>query len=200
MDDRREVAVCGRPSGGRAACRSGRRKSSIPVVAREDTATGDLKYIYLLDEMFPMAKHILVPTDGSEQADRAFEFAVETFPDAELTVLYVLDPPEAGYLTGRERGTQDPDSTFRKRVAEATAFLDEYVEQGETAGVSVTADHAIADERGQESRSIVRYAEDADVDLVVMGSHGRSGVSRVLLGSVAERVVRRASVPVTVVR
>lgn len=55
-------------------------------------------------------------------------------------------------------------------------------------------------EFGRPARTIVEYVEDHDVDHVVVGSHGRSGLSRTLLGSVAERVVRRSSVPVTVVR
>ena len=147
-----------------------------------------------------MVEGILVPTDGSEQAMRAFRFATETFPDAELTALYVLDPPETGYRTGRERGSEDPDSEFNKRVSEVTAFLDDYVREGDAAGVSVTTDHTVAYERGQEARGIIDYADENDVDLIVMGSHGRTGVSRVLLGSVAEKVVRRAPVPVLVVR
>ena len=147
-----------------------------------------------------MIDDILVPMDGSVQAERAFQYALEAFPDAELTLLYVLDPPEAGHRTGLEAGADQPDSEFEQRVAEATAFLDEYVETGEAAGVSVRADHAIAYERGREARAIIEYAEDAEVDHIVMGSHGRSRTSRVLLGSVAETVTRRAPVPVTIVR
>ena len=54
--------------------------------------------------------------------------------------------------------------------------------------------------RGTPARRIVEFAEEEGVDQIVIGSHGRSGVSRVLLGSVAEQVVRRSPVPVTVVR
>ena len=55
-------------------------------------------------------------------------------------------------------------------------------------------------EVGRPTRTIVEYADEHDIDQIVMGSHGRSGMSRILLGSVAEIVVRRATVPVTVVR
>jgi nucleotide-binding universal stress UspA family protein len=55
-------------------------------------------------------------------------------------------------------------------------------------------------EIGRPSRAIVEYAEEHDIDHIVMGSHGRSGVTRILLGSVAETVVRRSPVPVTIVR
>lgn len=148
-----------------------------------------------------MVNNVLVPTDGSEQADGAFEFALETFPEAEITVLYALDPPETGYRTGKERGTQHPDSDFQTRVKEHTEFLEEYVESGDKAGVVVTPDHTVAYERGREARAILDYLDDhQQFDLVVMGSHGRTGASRILLGSVAEAVVRRAPIPVTVVR
>jgi len=53
---------------------------------------------------------------------------------------------------------------------------------------------------GQPARTIVGYADENEVDHIVMGSHGRTGVARVLLGSVAEAVARRASIPVTIVR
>lgn len=55
-------------------------------------------------------------------------------------------------------------------------------------------------ETGPPSQTINEYAEDHDIDHIVMGSHGRSGVSRILLGSVAESVVRRSPVPVTIIR
>ncbi len=62
-------------------------------------------------------------------------------------------------------------------------------------GVTITTETA----SGPAARSIVEFADEHDVDGIIIGSHGRSGVSRVLLGSVAERVVRRATPPVTVV-
>jgi len=62
----------------------------------------------------------------------------------------------------------------------------------------VTMERALVD--GNPSREIVRYAEDEGCDLVVMGTHGRGGIDRLLLGSVAEKVVRSSSVPVLTVR
>ena len=147
-----------------------------------------------------MIDRVLVPVDHSEQAERAFDFAIEAFPDAELTVLYVLDLPATGYRTGRENGPLEPDADLEVLVSEATDFLDDYVEKGRAAGVSVTADDAIAYERGKVARAIIDYADEAGTDHIVIGSHGRTGASRVLLGSVAETVTRRAPVPVTVVR
>lgn len=144
-----------------------------------------------------MTGHILVPVDQGDPADRAFELAMETFPEASIRVLYVVSPAETAYLTGGER-------PFRKRfdeaLEEATSFLDRFAERGEAAGVEVVTDHQVAYEGGREARAILDYLDDHEIDHIVMGSHGRTGASRVLLGSVAERVVRRSPIPVTVVR
>lgn len=80
-------------------------------------------------------------------------------------------------------------------------------EEGEAA-IEAVADLARAEDvavetslyTGSPSREIVRYAEEQDCDLIVMGTHGRGGIDRLLLGSVAERVVRSSSVPVLTVR
>lgn len=150
--------------------------------------------------MFNMANQLLVPMDKSDQAKLAFEFAIREFPDSTITLLHVLDPPATGYRTGKERGAQSPQSAFKQEVADEIAFLEDHVATAEAAGVTVTVDHAVAYERGKEARAIVDYGEDHNIDHIVMGSHGRTGVSRILLGSVAEEVVRRSPIPVTVVR
>ncbi|MFB6108340.1 MAG: universal stress protein [Haloplanus sp.] len=142
-----------------------------------------------------MPKRILVPVDGSVPADAALSFALAEFPDAEMTVLSVVDPTDAGYAS-----VESAPSTF-ERLQEAAreraeSVLDDARETAADRGVEVTTETAV----GEPSRAIVRWVEDHDVDQVVVGSHGRRGVSRVLLGSVAESVVRRSPVPVTVVR
>lgn len=67
---------------------------------------------------------------------------------------------------------------------------------GNRRGIALTT----AIETGPPDRVIVDYVDKHNIDQIVIGSHGRSGISRVLLGSVAEKVVRRSSVPVTIVR
>jgi nucleotide-binding universal stress UspA family protein len=80
---------------------------------------------------------------------------------------------------------------------EATDELfEEATERATEAGIEIETETVV----GRPARSINEYAADNDVDHIVMGSHGRSGVTRILLGSVAEGVVRRAPVPVTIVR
>lgn len=144
-----------------------------------------------------MSKHVLVPYDDSEQSTRALDHALEYHADGQITLLNVIDMMEAGY-------TMPVDGTL-------PGFWEEWYENEEEAtdqlferarGRAADADGTIETESvvGRPARAINEYAETEDVDHIVMGSHGRSGVTRVLLGSVAEAVVRRAPVPVTVVR
>jgi len=140
-----------------------------------------------------MVDHVLVPMDDSPLARRALEFALETHPGAAVTVLYVVDYVEESYgaemLVGpeelRDRATERAD----RILADARDLAAEY-------GVRPTTVTAF----GDPARTIVDYVDDEAVDLVVMGSHGRSLVSRALIGDTAYTVVRRASVPVTLVR
>jgi len=144
-----------------------------------------------------MGKRILVPVDGSEQAHEACEFVTREFPDAELVLLHVINPAEAGY-SAQASIPSFSEEWYDQQHSKAEALFEEITENVEAAGVDLTVTTAI--EVGKPVAAIVEYAEEHDVDQIVMGSHGRSGVSRVLLGSVAETVVRRSPVPVTVVR
>jgi len=142
-----------------------------------------------------MAKRLLVPVDGSDPADTALEFALEEYPDADITVLSVIDPTDVGYGS-----VEAAPSTFERLQQSAEKrtknVLDEAESRAAEHGMEVTRETVI----GMPSRAIVEWAENNDVDGIVIGSHGRQGVTRVLLGSVAESVVRRSPVPVTVVR
>ncbi|WP_323675627.1 universal stress protein [Halorubellus sp. PRR65] len=142
-----------------------------------------------------MSVHVLVAYDDSTQADRALEFALEAFPDATVTLLTVIDPADAG---SRRRLSLPPlgDQWLDRAREDASDTLDDTAARVRDADVDV--DTTI--EVGRPANTIVGYAEEHDVDHVVMGSHGRSGVTRILLGSVAETVIRRSSVPVTVAR
>jgi nucleotide-binding universal stress UspA family protein len=140
-----------------------------------------------------MIEHVLVPMDDSPLARRALEFALEAHPDADLTVLYVVDYVEESYGAAMLAG---PDELRARATEKAEQLFDEVRERA--------ADHygelQTVTTFGKPARVITEYTADHDVDLVVIGSHGRSLVSRVLLGDVAHDVVQQASVPVTVVR
>lgn len=136
-----------------------------------------------------MVSHILVPFDGSDAAEAGLKHAVEQFPDATVTVLFVADP-----LT--ERGQERSDAPLDPETGEALA------DGGSLAGPVIRdldADVRPVVEPGTPAATIVQYAEQNDVDAIVAGQSDRSGVARVLFGSVSETVSRHASMPVTLV-
>lgn len=143
-----------------------------------------------------MARRILVPMDGSPKARAGLEHALSTYPEADLTVLHVMapydrwdeqDPPlptevaDEWYDAARERA----EAVF----AQARAMADEH-------GIDVST----VLEVGEAWRVIVDYAEEEDVDHIVLGSHGRPAGASIRLGSVAETVARRAPGLVSIVR
>jgi len=142
-----------------------------------------------------MIERVLVPADWSDQAHGACEFVFEEFPEATVVLLHVIDPSEAGYSTGTPFPSASED-WYEQQRTDANTLFDELAAEAD--------DHGIETERaievGKPTQTIVEYAEDHDIDHVVMGSHGRKGVTRILLGNVAEKIVRRSPVPVTVVR
>jgi nucleotide-binding universal stress UspA family protein len=145
-----------------------------------------------------MATHVLVPIDGSEPAWSALDHAIEHDGSDRLTVLHVVDP-SAGSYAGAEGGYYDPVA-FDQARKRGESLCEEARDRIEAAGVSDSTDVETVVEVGGASRVILEYAEDHDVDHVVIGSHGRTGVTRILIGSVAETVTRRAPCPVTIVR
>lgn len=141
-----------------------------------------------------MYDRILVPTDGSPEVERAVSHAVDlaVSHDATLHAVYVVNT--ASFTTmPMETGWEGVGEMLRE---EGEAALDRVRELATGTGVDVET-HLL---EGSPSKEIVRFAEDCDCDLVVMGTHGRGGIDRLLLGSVAERVVRSSKIPVLTVR
>jgi nucleotide-binding universal stress UspA family protein len=138
-----------------------------------------------------MYDRILLPTDGSDANGRAVEQGVGLAREtgAGLHVLFVLeDVPYA---------PETMDDAVEGQLREiGEAAIEEIEERAEAAGVDLVTEMR----EGVPHETILEYAEEADVDAVVMGTHGRSGLDRYLLGSVTERVVRAAEVPVLTVR
>jgi len=138
-------------------------------------------------------EHILLPTDGSAGMDRVIEHAgdLAAVHDATVHALYVIDAASFSDLPMETswEGVRDVLEQEGETALEAVErLLDDDVPL-ETVAVE-----------GSPAREIISYASNGDIDLILMGTHGRGGLDRLLLGSVAERVVRRASVPVTTVR
>lgn len=147
-----------------------------------------------------MYERILVPTDGSDVAELAVEHALDLAEryDAEVHALYVVDTEAVAYSLGSEQvdrlrqGNFQGMTELREKAEAATAHVRD---AANARGISVTEHYS----GGRPHRLIADYATDNDIDLVVMGSHGRSGVKRALLGSVTERTLRSTTVPVLVV-
>ena len=141
-----------------------------------------------------MADRILVPYDGDGLSNRALEFALEEFPDADVTVLHVVEIPsgEIAEIVGpdlRPPLSDRADAYAADLLEDAKAIAEEYDRPIETAV-----------DRGRPEHRIVEHAADGAYDVLVVGGHGREPLSRALLGSVAEKVVRRSPIPVVVVR
>ena len=136
-------------------------------------------------------KHILVPTDFSETSESALAAALEIARmfHARLTLLHVWSVPNMGYA----EGLNWPLAEMEKA---AQAALDEV--QARACTMHVETDSVLL--IGAESERIVELVKARGIDLVVMGTHGRRGLPRVFLGSVAEKVVRLSPVPVLTIR
>jgi nucleotide-binding universal stress UspA family protein len=145
-----------------------------------------------------MTTHVLVPIDGSEQSWTAFEHAMETFQGERITALHVVDPM-TGIYAGVDGDFYDAGA-YDRAYDRGEELGDEAKRRLENRGLLDSTVFESAIETGRPARAILEYVAEHGVDHVVMGSHGRSGVARILLGSVAESVTRRATVPVTVVR
>ena len=138
-----------------------------------------------------MFENILIPTDGSDAASDAAEKGIDLAVDQGATVhgLYVAEPlPHAG-----EGGIDLAMEAMQKSGEEMVGNL---AEQAESRGVTATTSVKV----GTPHREILEYIETNDIDLVVMGTHGRTGIGRYLLGSVTEKVVRLSDVPVLTIR
>lgn len=142
-------------------------------------------------------KKILLPTDFSEFSGAARDYAcslVEKF-NAELHVLHVLQDlvamaPEPGMAF------PPPGDYMKELEASAKQALEKHPGDSLAAGFQVQR----ILRHGSPFLEIIRYAKEQDMDLIVMGTHGRTGLAHVLLGSVAEKVVRKSPCPVLTVR
>lgn len=140
-------------------------------------------------------EHVLVAYDGTPQSVAALEHACRHHDDARVTVLYAIDPVAAGYSA-----EVSLPSTAEEWYETARARAESALEEASAAAGEFGVDPETVVEVGRPSTAILEYVREYDVDHVVVGSHGRSGVSRILLGSVAESVMRESPAPVTVVR
>lgn len=146
-----------------------------------------------------MFKHILLATDGSEASENAAQLAVSLARThgAKLTALFVVDPyPYMSIGEANPIGFQAYMSAAQEHAAQAHAKVAALCNQG---GVPVDLQLRLV-ENVTASAGIVQLSKDEGADLIVVGSHGRSGLVRLMLGSVAAKVVAESPVPVLVAR
>ena len=162
-------------------------------------------------------RHLLVPTDFSEPANQALRYAIEeaALHHARVTLLHVLSPDattDVYYVTGAPGAGPHAglDPVAGGRLGASMASQPTVVRDDDSEGALTqlrdlaaqalpgTADVEVA--VGHPADTIVRVAQERNADLIVMSTHGRTGLQHVLLGSVAEKVVRLAPCPVLTVR
>jgi nucleotide-binding universal stress UspA family protein len=159
------------------------RRADVPVLTIRPVDGATVRYPY---------RNVLVPTDGSDPATAALRVGVDlaTVAGAPLHLLSVVETAGLGLDAGAD--------LVASLEASADELLDAAAADATDAGADVAARRVAVD--AAVPRAVRAYAEGNDVDLVVVGTHGRTGVDRYLLGSVAERLVRTAPVPVLTVR
>lgn len=143
-----------------------------------------------------MPRQLLVPVDGSPKSLEGLEYAVTTYPEAEITVLSVMTPHGAWNDGDRPLSQAQFEDWYYEAREETEDILDEARDLAADHGKEITTEVDV----GEPWRAIVEYAERNDIDHIVMGSHGRDDDSPLPLGSVAETVMRRSPVLVSIVR
>lgn len=140
-----------------------------------------------------MYRHILIPTDGSKLAERgvAHALALAKSLGAKVSVIFVVEP--FSEMTGRFRDAVATYAELRKE--QATSALDRVASAARDAGVPCDTMQV---EDGQPHQAIVEAAQNKGCDLIVMSSHGRSGLPMLLIGSVTNKVLAHAKNPVLV--
>lgn len=158
------------------------RRSPVPVTVVRSPSEGS-------------AGQVLVPFDASAMSERALEHALDQFEEATVTAVYVAYPTDNGYTS-----SESAFDVFENWEDERT----DHVESVLTAADEIADEHGRTIDTesidGTPAEAIVEFAEEQDMDHVVLGSTGRDGLSRLLLGSVAETVIRRSPASVTVVK
>ncbi|SEP15138.1 Nucleotide-binding universal stress protein, UspA family [Halogranum amylolyticum] len=166
------------------------RTVDVPVLCVKTKPTEKLSESELCEDF----ENILVPTNGSKQAQNAVSYALDLAQvyDATLHAIYVVDDRRAyasrpGWTWDELKQTLEQHGETVLKPVQSQATTDEVA-------VVTKIPH------GVPHQAILDYCDQHAIDLVVMGTHGRSGLSRQLIGSVSERVLRSAKIPILTIR
>lgn len=138
--------------------------------------------------------HILVPVDDSEHAKKAAQFAIEfAAKQSRLTFVYAVDVRRI-YALAAQTPFMNPTSSIEASREKAHRIVDRMIKRAKDANVD--ANGLVVD--GDPATAVLKAADDAKADLIILSTHGRSGIPRLWMGSVAEAIIRRARLPVLV--
>jgi nucleotide-binding universal stress UspA family protein len=141
-------------------------------------------------------ERILLPTDFSDFSTYAASFAVSFAVDygAKLYVLHVVELPLG------MPGIYKLGSTDEELTSQAEQLVRDELTSASAPDTLQKLDYSVAARQGKPFDEIITYARENDIDMIVMGTRGRTGIENVLLGSTAEKVLRKSPIPVFVVR
>jgi nucleotide-binding universal stress UspA family protein len=147
-----------------------------------------------------MRKKILLATDNSEQAEKAGEYAISIadLDGADIIILYVIDTYYM-YALPQEDLRKKLDEELREEGKEAVEKFKSKLEEEKCAGKCKNVNLLTMIKEGKPADVIIKTAEEEGVDQIVIGKSGKHGIEKFLLGSTADRVVKEAKVPISVV-
>jgi|SRR5665647_926261 len=142
-----------------------------------------------------LCRQILIATDGSETANEAADFGIEMVgcSRAKVYAVYVIDVTSYDSILMDESRTKDTCEEFEKKGHDATSYVEKKAKAAGLEAESIVL-------KGNPAVKILDFANEHEIDMIVVGSLGKSGIERFAIGSVSEKVVRNAKVPVLVVR
>lgn len=143
---------------------------------------------------FKPQRKILIATDGSETANEAADFGIGTlrFSGAKVYSVYVIDTTSYGSVPKDEKWSKKIEQ-FEEIGHEAASYVEEKAKAAGLKAESIVL-------KGNPAKEILDFAERQKVDMIVVGSIGKSGVQSFLLGSISGKVLRHSKIPVLVVR
>jgi len=146
-----------------------------------------------------MFKHLLVTFDGTPRSEAVIPHAtaIATGMSAEVTLLRIVDAVSGDWSERGALGRQQPNTAIRSLfVEQAEAYLDRLAGQFRQRGIAATT----LVKQGPPAKQIVETATEIDADAIVMATHSRRGLNKLMFGSVAEAVLHETSVPILLVR
>ncbi|MGD0644765.1 MAG: universal stress protein [Candidatus Bathyarchaeia archaeon] len=143
---------------------------------------------------FKNIKKILIPTDGSDYGMRAAEYGISIAKmlDAQIMIVYVMDAVVLDQISK----VAERENVEREIKQDGQRYINYVLSVAEKEGVKSSS----LITKGRPFEQIVHLAKELTVDLIVMGTYGRRGAERILIGSVAERVIEYSPCPVLVVK